>query len=76
MSYIAADKFGLKIFSNKPIREKKEEYWYDVLNEDFIQIPNKCAKLFYENDLLVNCTIPLDKRDMNWGDNPIYLKEI
>lgn len=24
MSYIAADKFGLKIFSNKPIREKRE----------------------------------------------------
>lgn len=76
MSYIAADEFGLCIYSNKPIRSFIEGvgYWKNTGNA--VPVPNILAKILYENNLLVDCRIPLDKRYMNWGDSPILIKEI
>lgn len=32
------------------------------------------GKALYNANLMIDCKIPLYKRDMNWGDNPICLK--
>lgn len=84
MAYIACDQFhGCVLFENKPIRKifpeehrwRKENnilgIWTDPLNGAFIHISDKLIKLLFDNNMLYNCHIPLDKRNMNWGDNPI-----
>ena len=39
MAWVAVDKDGEEaIFQNKPIRDKKEKYWY-VEDENFVDIP-------------------------------------
>lgn len=81
MSYIAVDTFGDEyLYTFKPKRiirtnalGKKWGYWYSKEGHQ-IEVPRGTAKALYNANLMIDCKIPLYKRDMNWGDNPICLK--
>lgn len=77
MSYIAVDDFGTHLFSNKPIRVIRNNVnsWHDPIYKHWITIPPELPKILYKNNLLGECHVPFHKRNMNWGDNPIYVKE-
>lgn len=81
MSYIAVDTFGDEyIYPFKPERKtvknklgKEWGYWQS--NGCYhIEVPKGTARALYNANLMVDCRIPLYKRNMNWGDNPIQLK--
>ena len=78
MSYIAVDELGGHLFRNKPIRVhgKSFDYWADPEGSDHIYVPVQLARILYNNKMLGENFIPFDKRDMNWGDSPIYVSEI
>lgn len=79
MSYIAVDSFGHEsIFQDKPERKfsKNKEWGCWILNKEkgnTVQVPKGTAKALFNAGLMIDCKIPLDKRDMNWGDNPILI---
>ena len=77
MSYIAVDDFGTHLFENKPIRviRNNVNMWRDPYIKKKIRVPAELPRVLYENNMLEECRIPLYKRNMNWGDNPIYVKE-
>lgn len=41
--------------------------------DTFGEVPKGTAKALYNANLMTDCKIPLYKRNMNWGDNPIQL---
>lgn len=80
MPWIAVDSLNtLTLFSNKPKRvyvTKPDEIWGLWEAEGaFIYLHINAANALYKANLLVECNIPLDKRNMNWGDSPIYVKQ-
>lgn len=77
MSYLAVDILGVHLFSNKPIRKigKTFSCWVDPMNKNSITLPKGFDKILYNNNLLGENNVPFYKRNMNWGDNPIYVKE-
>ena len=80
MSYIAVDTFGDEyIYSFKPKRViytsalgEKWGYWHSEKGHQ-IEVHKGTAKALYNANLMIDCKIPLYKRNMNWGDNPIQL---
>lgn len=76
MSYIAVDDLGTHIFVNKPIRVIRNgvNIWRDPEVNIWIHVPTKFPIILYKHNMLINCHIPLYKRNMNWGDNPILIK--
>lgn len=76
MSYIAVDIFGTHLFVHKPVRRigKNFDAWVDPITKNWITLPEGTAKIFYDNGLLEQNNVPFEKRDMNWGDNPIQVK--
>lgn len=81
MSYIAVDTFGDEyIYPFKPerniLKNKLGEEWgyWESTGCYHIEVPKGTARALYNANLMVDCKIPLYKRDMNWGDNPIQLK--
>ena len=77
MSYIAVDDLGTHLFKNKPVRiiRNNVNRWIDPIINNWINVPEELPRVLYENNMLGECHIPLYKRNMNWGDNPIYVYE-
>ena len=77
MSYLAVDTLGVHLFPNKPIRKigKTFSCWVDPISKSGIMLPDGFDKVLYKNNLLEESNVPFHKRNMNWGDNPIYVKE-
>lgn len=79
MSYIAVDSCGSEyIFQFKPSRimPKNKDWGGWILNREkgnTVTVPKGTAKALFKAGLMIDCKIPLEKRDMNWGDNPIQL---
>ena len=79
MSYIAVDSCGSEyIFQFKPTRliSKNKDWGCWILDKEKGNtdgVPKGTAKALFNAGLLIDCKIPLNKRDMNWGDNPIQL---
>lgn len=79
MPYLCADCFGTHISDSIPKRKllDPDHEWVQegVLGfwvaPNMVNVPRKTPKLFFEQGYLLDCRIPLDKRDMNFGDNPI-----
>lgn len=56
--------------------QKNKEWGCWILNKEkgnTVQVPKGTAKALFNAGLMIDCKIPLDKRDMNWGDNPILI---
>lgn len=76
MSYIAVDNFGVHLFINKPIRVfGRFNLWQDKSHGIWIDVPIELPRVLYENNMLGECHVPLYKRNMNWGNNPICVHE-
>lgn len=73
MSYVAVDQFGAHIFKSKPVRSTYANYdaWRTEDGDIGVDIPITTINILFRYGLLHNCKIPLDKRNMNWDDNPI-----
>lgn len=90
MSWLVSDCIGARLYNNKPVREifKGEEYekrkklgyglgiWKDEYKGGCINIPDSLPKILNDNHLLGEHYVPFEKRNMNFGDSPIYVKEI
>lgn len=79
MAWIAVNSDGdVWVFNKKPTRKlvKTFGWWQDTTRGGQVNVPEITPKLFHDAGVLYENNVPFDKRNMNWGDNPIQLRNI